>query len=208
MRRRVGVLISGSGSNLQALLDATADAAFPAEIALVISNRPGAGGLARAEAAGVPTLTIDHRAHEGRALFEDALHAALTEHGVETVCLAGFMRVLTEGFVRRWAGRMLNIHPSLLPSFKGLHVHAQALAAGVRVSGCTVHVVTPDLDDGPIIGQAAVPVLPDDTEETLAARVLAAEHRLYPAALRAFVTEEGGVEGDGRTDAAGLILSV
>ena len=203
MRRRVGVLISGSGSNLQALLNAAADAAFPAEIALVISNRPGAGGLARAEAAGVPALTIDHRAHEGRAPFEDALHAALTEHGVETVCLAGFMRVLTEGFVRRWAGRMLNIHPSLLPSFRGLHVHARALAAGVRVSGCTVHLVTPDLDDGPILGQAAVPVLPNDTEDALAARVLAAEHRLYPAALRAFLTGEAA-----GADEAATVLSV
>ena len=195
MRRRVGVLISGSGSNLQALLDASKDPGFPAEIALVISNHPGAGGLARAEATGVPTRTIDHRVYEGRAPFEDALHAALTEHGVETVCLAGFMRVLTEGFVRRWEGRMLNIHPSLLPAFRGLHVHRQALAAGVRVSGCTVHVVTPDLDDGPIIGQAAVPVLQGDTEETLAARVLEQEHRLYPLALRRFLGGDEAAEG-------------
>ena len=195
--RRVGVLISGSGSNLQALLDAAAAEDFPAEIALVVSNRPGVRGLDRAAAAGVPALTIDHKAYDGRAPFEDALHEALTEHGIETVCLAGFMRVLTEGFVTRWAGRLLNIHPSLLPSFRGLHVHRQALAAGVRVSGCTVHLVTPDLDDGPIIGQAAVPVLPGDTEEALAARVLAAEHRLYPAALRAFLTgEAAGAEGD------------
>ena len=195
--RRVGVLISGSGSNLQALLDAAAAEDFPAEIALVVSNRPGVRGLDRAAAAGVPALTIDHKAYDGRAPFEDALHEALTEHRIETVCLAGFMRVLTEGFVTRWAGRLLNIHPSLLPSFRGLHVHRQALAAGVRVSGCTVHLVTPDLDDGPIIGQAAVPVLPGDTEEALAARVLAAEHRLYPAALRAFLTgEAAGAEGD------------
>ena len=195
--RRVGVLISGSGSNLQALLDAAAAEDFPAEIALVVSNRPGVRGLDRAAAAGVPALVIDHKAYDGRAPFEDALHEALTEHGIETVCLAGFMRVLTEGFVTRWAGRLLNIHPSLLPSFRGLHVHRQALAAGVRVSGCTVHLVTPDLDDGPIIGQAAVPVLPGDTEEALAARVLAAEHRLYPAALRAFLTgEAAGAEGD------------
>ena len=203
-RRRVGVLVSGSGSNLQALLDAAAAPGFPAEIALVISNRPGAGGLARAEAAGVPALCIDHKAFEGRAPFEDALHAALIGHAIETVCLAGFMRVLTEGFVRRWAGRMLNIHPSLLPSFKGLHVHRQALEAGVRISGCTVHVVTPDLDDGPIIGQAAVPVLPGDTPETLAARTLRAEHRLYPAALRAFLT--GGAAGD-EAEADGILLS-
>ena len=200
--RRVGVLISGSGSNLQALLDAAAAEDFPAEIALVVSSRPGVRGLDRAAAAGVPALVIDHRAYDGRAPFEGALHEALTEHRIETVCLAGFMRVLTEGFVARWAGQLLNIHPSLLPSFKGLHVHRQALAAGVRVSGCTVHLVTPDLDDGPILGQAAVPVLPGDTEETLAARVLTAEHRLYPAALRAFLTGEAG--GDG----GGLVLSV
>ena len=185
---RVAVLISGSGSNLQALLDAAAAPDFPAEIVCVVSNRPGVRGLERAAAAGVPAQVIDHKAYDGRAPFEDALHEALRNVGVDVVCLAGFMRVLTAGFVHRWPGKILNIHPSLLPAFKGLHVHRQALDAGVRVSGCTVHVVTPDLDDGPIIGQAAVPVLPGDTEHTLAARTLRAEHRLYPAALRTFLS--------------------
>ena len=195
-RARVAVLISGSGSNLQALLDACAGPGFPAEVVLVVSNRPGAGGLARAEAAGVPARVVDHRAFEGREAFDAALDAALREAAPDYVCLAGFMRVLTAGFVEGWAGRRLNGHPSLLPLFKGTKVHEQALAAGVRVSGCTVHLVTPALDDGPILAQAAVPVLPGDTPESLAARVLPQEHRLYPLALRRLI-EDGPAVADG-----------
>jgi phosphoribosylglycinamide formyltransferase 1 len=182
---RTGVLISGRGSNLQALIDAAAaDPAFPAEIALVISNRPGAGGLERAAQAGIATATIDHRNYAGREAFDAALHDALTEAGVELVCLAGFMRILTPGFVARWEGRMLNIHPSLLPKYKGVDTHARALAAGDAVHGCSVHYVTAELDDGPVIAQAEVPVLDGDTPGTLADRVLEAEHRLYPQAWR------------------------
>ena len=187
MTARVAVLISGGGSNLQALLDAAQADDYPAKIVQVISNRPSAGGLQRAENAGVPARVIDHRAHDGRASFDAALDAALREAAPDYVCLAGFMRILTPGFVEGWSGRMLNIHPSLLPLFKGIHVHRQALDAGVRVTGCTVHLVTPELDDGPILGQAAVPVLPGDTEETLADRVLVQEHRLYPLALRRLI---------------------
>jgi phosphoribosylglycinamide formyltransferase-1 len=182
---RTGVLISGRGSNLQALIDAAAaDPAFPAEIALVISNRPGAGGLERAAQAGIATATIDHKDYQGREGFDGALHDALTEAGVELVCLAGFMRILTPGFVARWEGRMLNIHPSLLPKYKGVDTHARALAAGDTVHGCSVHYVTAELDDGPVIAQTEVPVLKGDTPETLADRVLEAEHRLYPQAWR------------------------
>jgi phosphoribosylglycinamide formyltransferase 1 len=182
---RTGVLISGRGSNLQALIDAAAaDPAFPAEITLVISNRPGAGGLDRAAQAGIATATIDHKDHETREAFDAALHEALSEAGVELVCLAGFMRILTPGFVARWEGRMLNIHPSLLPKYKGVDTHARALAAGDTVHGCSVHYVTAELDDGPVIAQAEVPVLKGDTPETLAGRVLEAEHRLYPQAWR------------------------
>ncbi len=182
-RLKVGVLISGRGSNLQSLLDACAEPAFPAEIVLVISNQPGAAGLERAESAGVPTRTIDHREYPDRPAFDAALDQALDEAGVDFVCLAGFMRILSEGIVKRWRDRMINIHPSLLPSFKGLHVQEQALAAGVRLAGCTVHFVRPATDTGPIIAQAAVPVGGDDDAKTLAARVLKAEHRIYPLAL-------------------------
>ena len=182
-RRRVAILISGRGSNLAALIDAARDPRYPAEIVLVVSNRPGAGGLAHAEAAGIPTAVVDHKAFPDRPSFESALGRVLSGARTDFLCLAGFMRVLTPSFVERWRGRMLNIHPSLLPLFKGLDTHAQALAAGVRVHGCTVHYVVPELDSGPIVAQAAVPVLWDDTEETLAARVLEQEHRLYPAAL-------------------------
>jgi phosphoribosylglycinamide formyltransferase-1 len=185
-RRRtpVAVLISGRGSNLQALIDADADPAYPAKIVLVIANEPGAAGLARAAGAGIATATIDHRDFATRDEFDSALTAALAKAGVEIVCLAGFMRILGPAFTGRWADRLLNIHPSLLPAFPGLHTHARALAAGVKLHGCTVHLVRAELDDGPIIGQAAVPVLPDDDEATLAARVLAVEHRLYPRCLR------------------------
>lgn len=184
-RARTAILISGRGSNMVALLEAAArDPAYPAEIVLVLSNRADAPGLARAAAMGVPTAVVESRPFRGdRPGFEAALQAALDRSGAEVVALAGFMRVLTEGFVRRWEGRLVNIHPSLLPAFPGLDTHARALAAGVRLHGCTVHLVTPGVDEGPILAQAAVPVLPDDTEASLAARVLAQEHRLYPEAL-------------------------
>lgn len=186
MKRRVGVLISGRGSNLAALLEAAADPAYPATIALVLSNRPDAAGLVHAASAGVAARTIDHRPFAAdRAGHEAALDAALRAAGIEIVCLAGYMRRLTPFLVRAWAGRMLNIHPSLLPAFPGLDTHARALAAGVKLHGCTVHLVTEGVDEGPILAQAAVPVLADDTAATLAARVLAQEHALYPAALAA-----------------------
>jgi phosphoribosylglycinamide formyltransferase-1 len=183
--RRVAILISGGGSNMVRLVESmTGD--HPARPVLVLSNRPGAGGLARAEALGVPTAVVDHTAFPDRESFEAALDAALAPARPDILCLAGFMRVLTAGFVRRWEGRILNIHPSLLPKYRGLDTHARALAAGDAAHGCTVHEVTPALDDGPILGQARVPVEPGDTPDTLAARVLAAEHVLYPAVLRRF----------------------
>lgn len=193
--RRVGVLISGRGSNLQALIDAAADPGYPAEIAVVISNEPGAAGLKRAEDAGIEAIAINHRDFADRPAFEAALTAALEDRGVELVCQAGFMRVVTSGFVAHWRDRLINIHPSLLPAFPGLDTHARALAAGVRLHGCSVHFVRETVDEGPIIGQAAVPVLPGDDAETLAARVLAAEHRLYPLCLR--LVAEGRVELEG-----------
>jgi phosphoribosylglycinamide formyltransferase-1 len=182
-RKATAVLISGRGSNLQALLDAAKDPSYPARIVRVISNVPDAGGLKRAEAAGVATSVIDHRSYKGRPAFEAALDQALRADGVELVCLAGFMRLLTAEFVDAWRDRLINVHPSLLPAFPGLDTHARALAAGVRFAGCTVHFVRPTMDEGPIIVQAAVPVLPGDDEATLAARVLAAEHKAYPRAL-------------------------
>ncbi len=183
-RKRVGVLISGRGSNLQALLDACAEPDFPAEIALVVSNKPEAPGLERAAHAGVPCRTIARRDHSDRAACDAAMTAALEAAGVELVCLAGFMRLLSEAFVDRWRDRMINIHPSLLPLYPGLDTHARALAAGAKLHGCTVHFVRFEMDSGPIIGQAEVPVLAGDDPETLAARVLDAEHRLYPRCLR------------------------
>ena len=197
MRRRIAILISGRGSNLAALIAAAQAPDYPAEIAVVISNRPEAAGLARASEAGLQTLVIDHRGFPDRAAFDAALDAALRRHEVELVCLAGFMRIFTAPFVEGWSGRMLNIHPSLLPSFTGLHPHAQALKAGVQIHGCTVHFVIPELDSGPVVAQAAIPVRPDDTEETLAARVLAQEHRLYPLAL-AMVARGEATFSDGR----------
>ncbi|GEO79997.1 phosphoribosylglycinamide formyltransferase [Pararhodospirillum oryzae] len=181
---RVAVLISGRGSNMEALIEACATPGFPATLVSVVSNRPEAPGLAKARAAGLSTTVIDHRAHADRPAFEEALHAHLVDVGAELVCLAGFMRLLTAGFVERWQDRMLNIHPSLLPSFKGLHTHERALEAGVRVHGCTVHLVRPDMDNGPILAQAALAIAPDDTPDSLAARVLTLEHRIYPLALR------------------------
>jgi phosphoribosylglycinamide formyltransferase-1 len=192
----VAVLISGRGSNMASLIEAASDPAYPAAVALVLSNRPGAGGLAHAAAAGIATLVVDHKAFPDREGFERALDRALSEARAELVCLAGFMRVLTPSFVERWRGRMLNVHPSLLPLFKGLGTHARALAAGVRVHGCTVHYVVPELDSGPIVAQEAVPVRWDDTEATLAARVLEAEHRLYPQALAAVAAGRIRLDGD------------
>lgn len=195
-KKRVGVLISGRGSNLGALIEACRSPRYPAEIVLVISNVTGAQGLARAEAANIPTLTIDHKDFLTREAFDTALDAALASAGVELLCNAGFMRLHTEGFVRRWWNRHLNIHPSLLPAFKGLHAHERVLQEGVMITGCTVHFVRPEMDSGPIVAQAAVPVLPGDTPESLAARVLEAEHRLYPLALRLVASEIVRVEGE------------
>ncbi len=194
-RLPIAVLISGRGSNLQALIDACAAPDFAARIVLVAANNADAFGLERARQAGIATAIVDHRGRS-REAFEAALDQVLRQAGVELICLAGFMRLLTAGFVTRWADRILNIHPSLLPAFKGLHVHEQAIAAGVRFSGCTVHVVRPEMDAGPIIAQAAVPVLPEDTPETLAERVLAAEHRLYPLALKLIAEGRAMVEGE------------
>lgn len=184
-RKRVAVLISGRGSNMMALVEAAKAPGFPAKIVLVLSNKADAAGLDFARSQGIPTAVIEHRTYgKDRAAFDAAMQAALEAHGVDIVCLAGFMRLLTPGFCEAWAGRMINIHPALLPSFKGLDTHARALEAGVKVHGCTTHFVTPGMDEGPIILQAAVPVLDDDTETVLAARVLKEEHRIYPETLR------------------------
>lgn len=184
-RKRVAVLISGRGSNMASLIEAARDPAYPAEIVLVVSNCPDAAGLDRARTDGIETAVIDHTSFgKDREAFERALQGVLDAHRIDIVCLAGFMRLLTPWLVRRWEGRMLNIHPALLPAFKGLDTHERALAAGVKQHGATVHFVTPEMDAGPIIAQAAVPVHDGDTADTLAARVLAEEHRLYPAALK------------------------
>ena len=182
-RIRTAVLLSGRGSNLLALLAAAAAPDYPAEIALVLSDRPDAAGLDHARRSNVPSASIDRTAHSGRAEFEATLHGTLREHRIEIVCLAGFMRLLSPEFVGRWSDRLINIHPSLLPAFPGLHTHRRAIEAGCRVAGVTVHEVTVELDHGPILAQAAVPVLADDTPDTLAARVLAQEHRVYPRAV-------------------------
>ncbi|WP_372885682.1 phosphoribosylglycinamide formyltransferase [Shimia sp.] len=187
MKKRVAIFISGGGSNMLRLLEDMQSGDHPAEPVLVLSNDAGAGGLKKAADLGVSTAVVDHRPFAGdRPAFEAALQAALAVVQPDIICLAGFMRVLTEGFVAPWEGRMLNIHPSLLPKYKGLHTHARALEAGDGEHGCTVHQVTPALDDGPILGQARVPVLDGDTPGSLAARVLEQEHRLYPAVLRRF----------------------
>lgn len=187
MTRRVAILISGGGSNMMALLRDMGQGDHPAQPVLVASNDPSAGGLAKAAAAGVTTAAVDHRPFgKDRAAFEAALMQPILESEADLICLAGFMRVLTPAFVQAFAGRMLNIHPSLLPLYPGLHTHQRALDAGDRQAGCTVHEVTPILDDGPILGQARVPILPGDTADSLAARVLEQEHRLYPAVLRRF----------------------
>jgi phosphoribosylglycinamide formyltransferase-1 len=208
---KVGVLISGRGTNLQALIDACADPGFPATIALVVSNVAGAFGLKRAEKAGIPAVVVDHKAFSSRARFDDAVDAALREAGVAFVCLAGFMRILSESFVERWRDRLINIHPSLLPAFKGLDTHQRALDAGVAITGCTVHFVRPAMDDGPIIVQAAVPVLPGDDADRLADRILESEHVIYPLALRLIaegkvtVAGEKTVRRDGAPSAPSLI---
>ena len=186
-KRRLAVLISGRGSNMEALARAAQAPDYPAEIVLVASSKAAAAGLEAAAALGLPTATVPARDHPTRDSFDAALTAALEAHGAEAIALAGFMRILTPGFIRRWEGRIVNIHPSLLPKYPGLDTHARALASGDAEAGCTVHIVTDALDDGPTLAQARVPILPDDTPETLAARVLAAEHRLYPQALASFL---------------------
>jgi phosphoribosylglycinamide formyltransferase-1 len=195
-RKRVGVLISGRGSNLQSLIDACRAAEFPAEIAVVISNRPDAPGLQRARDAGIAALTIDHKTYASRAAFDADLDKALRDAGAEIVCNAGFMRLLTADFVAAWRDRQLNIHPSLLPAFRGLHPQRQALKAGVCVSGATVHFLRAEMDAGPIVAQAVVPMMAGDSVETLSARILSAEHRLYPYALRLVASGEVWVEGE------------
>jgi phosphoribosylglycinamide formyltransferase-1 len=192
-RMRVAILISGRGSNMAALIEAAQAPDYPAEIVLVVANRPDAGGLATARAAGIETAVVDHTQYgKDRAAFEAALQQILTQHGIEFVCLAGFMRLLTAEFVLQWQGRMLNIHPALLPAFKGLDTHARALEAGVKIHGATVHFVVPEMDSGPIVAQGAVAVHDDDSEAALAARVLAVEHRIYPLALK--LLAEGRIE--------------
>jgi phosphoribosylglycinamide formyltransferase-1 len=196
MKRRVAILISGRGSNMAALIDAAKLADFPAEIVVVISNKSDAGGLAKAQASGVPTVIIESKPFgKDRAAFEAVLQSALDQHKVELICLGGFMRLLTAEFVQRWYGRMLNIHPSLLPSFPGLDPQDQALRAGVKISGATVHFVIPETDAGPILMQGAVAVGDGDTPDTLAARILEIEHRIYPEALRLLASGRIRLEG-------------
>jgi phosphoribosylglycinamide formyltransferase-1 len=197
MKRRVAILISGRGSNMAALIRAAAVQDFPAEIAVVISNRADARGLEKAQASGVPTLVIESKPFgKDRAAFEVALQAALDQHGVDLICLGGFMRLFTPEFTRRWYGKMLNIHPSLLPSFPGLDPHGQALRAGVKISGATVHFVIPETDAGPILMQGAVAVSDHDTAETLSERILEVEHRIYPDALRLLATGAVRIDGE------------
>lgn len=193
---RLGVMISGSGTNLQALIDACETADYPAEISVVISNRPIAKGLERAQKAGIEAVAIDHKLYDDRADFEEAIHDCLKEHRVQLVCLAGFMRILNPEFVNRWKDRMINIHPSLLPSYKGLHTHARAIEDGVRFGGCTIHYVRPEMDNGPIIMQTAIPIATDETEESLAAKTLAYEHQMYPAAVRMIAEGKARVSGN------------
>jgi phosphoribosylglycinamide formyltransferase-1 len=197
MKRRVAILISGRGSNMAALIEAAKSVGFPAEIAVVISNRADAAGLDRAKASGIATEIIESKPFgKDRAGFEKVLEQKLAQHRIELICLGGFMRLFTAGFVRRWYGKMLNIHPSLLPSFPGLDPHGQALKAGVKISGATVHFVIPETDAGPIVMQGAVPVRDDDTAEALSARILAVEHRIYPEALRLLASGRLRLEGD------------
>jgi phosphoribosylglycinamide formyltransferase-1 len=203
-KTRVGVLISGRGSNLQALIEAAKAPSFPAEIVLVVSNVANAHGLSRAKAASIPARTIDHKGFASREAFDAALTEALEAARVELLCNAGFMRLHSEGFVKHWWNRHLNIHPSLLPAFPGLKTHARVLDAGVKLSGCTVHFVRLAMDTGPIVAQAAVRVLPGDTDDSLGARVLASEHRLYPHALRLVASGAVGVKGEIVASSAGI----
>lgn len=195
-RKRVSILISGRGSNMMALVEAARAPDYPAQIVSVISNRPDAKGLVWAAAQGIPTIALDHKEFATRTAFEARLHTTLLDVGTDLICCAGFMRMLTGGFIDRWRDRQLNIHPSLLPSFPGLDTHQRAIDAGVRVAGCTVHFMRLEMDTGPIVAQAAVPVLSRDTSDTLAARVLAAEHRIYPAALALVASGRARVEGE------------
>ena len=213
-RKRTAVLISGRGSNMLSLIEAAKDPAYPAEIVLVVSNRPDAGGIARAESFGIPARLLDHKTYgRDREAFERELDAMLVAEGIELVVLAGFMRLMTPWFVERWNGRMINIHPALLPSFKGLHTHERALEAGVRLHGATVHFVSPGMDEGAIIAQGAVPVLSGDTPEALGARVLTVEHQIYPQALALVASGQVQLE-DGKAvcraaaeDAEGLLTA-
>jgi phosphoribosylglycinamide formyltransferase-1 len=213
VKRRVAILISGRGSNMAALIEAASLKDFPAEIAVVISNRADAGGLEKAKASGVPTITIESKPFgKDRAAFEVVLQRALDQHSVDLICLGGFMRLFTAEFVQRWHGRMLNIHPSLLPSFPGLDPHGQALRAGVKISGATVHFVIPETDAGPIVMQGAVAVHDDDKPDTLAARILEVEHRIYPDALRLLASGRIRLDGDvckvaGRTGSGDVLIS-
>ena len=213
-KARVAILISGRGSNMASLIAAAEAPDYPAEIVLVASNRPEAPGLTYASERGIPTRAVDHKAYPSREAFDAALHAELEAAGINLVCLAGFMRIFTAGFVETWAGRMINIHPSLLPLFKGVHTHEQALAAGVRLHGCTVHYVVPELDAGPIIAQGAVPVRPGDDAAALAARILVQEHRLYPQALALVAGGQARLDGarvvfsEGVLGAEGALLSL
>ena len=203
IKRRLVILISGRGSNMQALAEACRDEGWPAEIAAVIASRPDAGGLDWAQGQGIPTAALYHKDYASRDAFDAALAAEIDRYAPDYVILAGFMRVLTPGFVNHYAGRLVNIHPSLLPAFPGLHTHAQALATGVRVHGCTVHFVTPVLDHGPIIAQGCVPVLAGDTPELLANRVLAVEHQAFPAAVRWLAEGRVTLTSDHRVDVQG-----
>ena len=192
MTKRVAILISGGGSNMMSLVKAMQADDFNAKPVLVLANNTDAGGIAKAHTQGIATEVVDHRPYKGdRAAFEAVLHDTIVKYQPDILCLAGFMRVLTAGFIDNWEGKMLNIHPSLLPKYTGLHTHQRALDAGDKKAGCSVHVVTAKLDDGPLLGQAEVPILPGDTAETLAARVLVEEHKIYPAALKTFVANGG-----------------
>ncbi|MDT7836312.1 phosphoribosylglycinamide formyltransferase [Aquabacterium sp. OR-4] len=195
--KRIVILISGRGSNMEAIVQRCAAEGWPAHVAAVIANKPEASGLGFAAALGIATAVVDHRAHASRDAFDAALAQAIDAHAPDLVVLAGFMRILGDAFVQRYAGRLLNVHPSLLPAFAGLHTHRRAIEAGCKLAGATVHFVTPTLDHGPIVAQAAVPVRPDDSPETLAARVLAVEHVIYPQAVRWFVSGELSIAEDG-----------
>jgi phosphoribosylglycinamide formyltransferase-1 len=211
LRKKVAILISGRGSNMRSLVEAAREKDFPAEIALVLSNSASAEGLKFAEAQGVATEVVEHRAFPDRESFERAVQAKLEAHKVELVCLAGFMRVLTAWFVEQWRERMLNIHPALLPSYRGLHTHERALADGVKIHGATVHFVSPEMDAGPIVVQAAVPVLDSDTPDSLSARVLAQEHKIYPLALKLVAGGFTRIDGvrvrvEGKEDASAALV--